>query len=109
MAIDRAFDFGGINILAAGDDHVLHPVMDEEIAVLVEITRIAGMDPAVLGQRAGGRIGQVPIAQHIVRRPGDNFAHLAQRTSLPSPSMTRTSTPGSGLPAERMRVFPSGS
>ena len=33
-------DLDGINVLAAGDDHVLNPVVDEEIAVLVEIAGI---------------------------------------------------------------------
>src|SRR3546814_2909573 len=37
VAEDRAFDLGRIDILAAGDDHVLYPVVDEEIAVGVEI------------------------------------------------------------------------
>src|SRR5258707_716079 len=34
MVADRAFAFGGIDILAAGDDHVLDAVVDIEIAVL---------------------------------------------------------------------------
>jgi hypothetical protein len=31
---DRALDFGGIDVLAAGDDHVLDAVVDVEVAVL---------------------------------------------------------------------------
>jgi len=36
MLIEDAFDFGGIDVLAAGNDHVLHPVSDVEEAVIVE-------------------------------------------------------------------------
>src|SRR5271166_1247568 len=37
----------GINIDSAGNDHVLDPVDQEEIAVLIHITGIAGVQPAV--------------------------------------------------------------
>src|SRR3546814_18801130 len=82
MAEDRAFDLGRIDIFAAGDDHVLHPVVDEEIAVRVEIARVAGANPAIVGHSRRGRIGQVPISQHIVRRARDDLATLAGRNRL---------------------------
>ena len=47
MAEQRVLDFGRIDVLAAGDDHVLHAVVDVEVAVRVEIAGVAGVEPAV--------------------------------------------------------------
>ena len=79
MAIDRALDLGGIDVFAAADDHVLHPVLDVDIAVRVHIGGVAGADPAIGGQRVRGRFGQVPVAEHVVGRAGDDLSHLAAR------------------------------
>src|SRR5579883_3039033 len=37
MGEERAFDLRGIDVLAARDDHVLHAIVNEKIAVLVHI------------------------------------------------------------------------
>ena len=50
MLIERGFDFGAADILAAADDDVLLAVDDEQIAVLVEIAEIAGAEKAVVGK-----------------------------------------------------------
>ena len=51
--------------------------MDEQIAVLVEIARVAGPDPAVGADRFRGRVGQVPVTEHVVRRSRDDLADIA--------------------------------
>src|SRR5580692_4033970 len=51
---DRAFDLGGIDVLAARDDHVLDAVVDIEIAVAVHVAGVAGAQPAVAVERPGG-------------------------------------------------------
>ncbi len=83
MAEDRAFDFSRIDIFAAGYDHVLHPVMDIEIAILVQIAGVTGLDPAALCHGFLGRVRQVPIAKHVVGRPRPDFAHFAVRHVVP--------------------------
>ena len=65
MAVDRALDLGRIDVLAAGDDHVLGPVEHIDVAVFIEVTDIAGGDPAVGINRAGSGFGQLPIAEHV--------------------------------------------
>ena len=67
MAVDRAFNFGRVNVLAACDDHVLHAVVDIQIAILIQISGITRFDPAAIGHRPLGGVGQVPIADHVVR------------------------------------------
>ena len=77
VAVDRALDLGRVDVLAAGDDHVLHPVVDVDVAVGVHVAGVAGVHPAVGGLGAGGGLGLLPVAQHVVRRAGDDLAHLA--------------------------------
>ena len=57
--VDQVLDLGGVDVLAAGDDHVLQPVGDVEVAVGVEVAEVARAEPAVGGERGGRRIGQV--------------------------------------------------
>jgi len=61
MLIEDAFDFGGIDVLAAGNDHVLHPVSDVEEAVIVEVPDVTGVEPAL---RIDGRRGRVRATQY---------------------------------------------
>src|SRR5690606_25336019 len=46
MAVDRVLDLGRIDVLRARTDHVLDAVLDEEIAVLVDVARVSGAQPA---------------------------------------------------------------
>src|SRR6185312_3813680 len=48
MCQEYAFDFGGIDILAAGDDQIRAAIEDVKIAVCVEIAQISGTEPAIL-------------------------------------------------------------
>lgn len=43
---DNAFYLGGVDLFAAGDDEVFKVVHDIEVAVLVLISQIAGVEPA---------------------------------------------------------------
>ena len=47
MARERVLHLGRIDVLAAGDDHVLHAVGDEDVALRVDEARVAGVEPAV--------------------------------------------------------------
>src|SRR5229473_4595334 len=42
VRVNRTLYIGRIDIVAAGDDHVLEAIDDEQIAVLVEVANIAG-------------------------------------------------------------------
>jgi len=72
---DRDVDHGGmlgqhpfhldrVDVLAAGDDHVLQPVLDEDVAAVVDSADIAGAEPAVLCDRLGRRLGLVVVTLH---------------------------------------------
>ena len=44
---DRALDLGGIDVLAATDDQVLGTVRQEQVAIVVEVTDVTAVEPAV--------------------------------------------------------------
>src|SRR3546814_17214908 len=62
VAEQYVLDLGGIDILAARDDHVLHSAANPQIAVGVDRAGVAGMIPAVSVDRR--LIGSPPIALH---------------------------------------------
>ena len=43
----RLLDLDGIHVLAAADDHVLDPVGEEQVALVVEVAAVAGPQPPV--------------------------------------------------------------
>src|SRR5262245_24350915 len=59
----RVLDFGGIDVLAAGDDHVLDAVDHIDEAILVHVAAVAGVHPAV-DNGLGGLLRPFPIAYH---------------------------------------------
>lgn len=63
MLADDVLHLRGIDVLPAGDDHVLHPVDDEQIALFVEISGIARMHPAA-PQGLLRLLRLLPIALH---------------------------------------------
>ena len=77
MLVERCFNFGRIDVLAAGDDHVLLAIKQEHETVLVHLPDIAGMKPAI---PKGGRIffGSVQIADRYVRATHYHFTALAE-------------------------------
>ena len=63
---------GRENVLSAGDDHVLHPVHEEQVAAVVEVAGVAGAIPAV-PEDLGGSLGLVPVLAHEVAGPGPDL------------------------------------
>jgi hypothetical protein len=63
MFVKRVLDLNGRNILAAGNDDVLRPVLELDIAVGMHDTEIAGVKPAA-GKGIGGRLRIFQIALH---------------------------------------------
>ena len=75
---ERLLDLDGIHVLAAADDHVLDPVGEEEVAIVVEVAAVAGAQPAVRrsARPRSPRAGVVP--GHDVRRAEPHLADLAR-------------------------------
>src|SRR5580704_19344258 len=55
-----AFDLDRRDVLAPGNDHVVYPAGDEQIAVTVDETGVAGEIPA-FAQGLGVRVGPAPV------------------------------------------------
>jgi hypothetical protein len=76
MRAQRLLHFPRIDVLAAGDDHVLLAIGDEDEAMVIEDAKIAGVKPT-LAQHAGGRRAVVPVPGHRPRPADDDLADLA--------------------------------
>src|SRR3954469_22252611 len=65
---EHPLDLGRVHVLAAGDDHVLEPVLDEHEALVVDAAQVAGAEPAVRGDDRGGLLG--PAQEPLHQLPG---------------------------------------
>src|SRR5262245_52424822 len=82
VAQQDALDLQRGDVLAAADDHVLDPVTDLRVAVRVQHSGIAGVEPAV-AHRPLGRLGVVVVAvHHHVAAHHDLAERLAVRGHL---------------------------
>src|SRR6266699_790328 len=77
MLVDDGFDFTGIDIFAACDDHVFQAVADVEIAVGILIADVSGAEHSV--SKCKSRVLRiVPVAPHDVGAPCDQFPVLPE-------------------------------
>ncbi len=76
------FDLGRVDVLAAADDHVLDAVGDVDVAVGIHVAAIAGAQPAVLGDRRGGRLRLAPVAAHQLFAADPDLARDTGRDRL---------------------------
>src|SRR4029077_4045504 len=65
VKVERLLDLDAVDVLAAGDDHVLRSVDEVEESAVVQVSEVAGVVPAA-GQRRRRRLGLVPVAGHHV-------------------------------------------
>ncbi len=73
MLEQHVLHHAGIDVLAAGHDHVLDAVLDVDIAFVVEDAGVAGVQPAA-AEGLRRLVGQVPVAAHELRAPDDDLA-----------------------------------
>src|SRR5581483_5062915 len=74
---ERRFHLGGVDVLAAADDHVLGAVRDVDEALVVEAGDVAGAQPTAVDERVGRRLRLVPVALDDVRPPHPQLPGLA--------------------------------
>ena len=83
MAVEQQLHLRRPDLEAAGVDHALEPVGEEEVALLVHAAEIAGAEEAPArhaGQLDEGRLGRgpvLPVAGEQHRPAGDDLADLA--------------------------------
>ena len=49
VSVEELLDLPGVDVLAAPDDHVLHPPHDPPVPVLLDHGGVPGVEPAVRG------------------------------------------------------------
>ena len=79
MVGQSALDLDGVDVLPAGDDHVLEPVLDEDETLVVDATDVTGAEPTIGGDRLRGRLRLVVVALHQLRCAEPQFAGLPFR------------------------------
>src|SRR5207302_3946986 len=75
MRVNDGFDFAGVNVLPAGDDHVLQTIENVEVSVGVLITNVARSEEAV-SEREFSFFRLVPITAHDIRAASDQLARF---------------------------------
>jgi hypothetical protein len=66
-----------VDVLAARDDHVVHPAAEEEFPLLIAVREVAGLDPVLLAgrprapQAEPGSRPSFPATATPARRPPD--------------------------------------
>ncbi len=78
VAGEDLLDLHGMDVLAAADDHVVHPPGDHELAVVVDVAHVAREVPAI-AQGASVGVRPVPVAGEglVGVEAGDDLALLA--------------------------------
>ena len=66
MLVQELLHLGGPDLEARAVDHVLDPVDDEDVPVLVHLAHVAGMEPSPANRRPGV-VGPAPVAEHHAR------------------------------------------
>ena len=79
VGVEGVLDLGAVDVLAAGDDHVLGPVDEVQVAVGVEVADVAGAVPLAVEHGLGRLLGLVPVPGHHVRALDHDLADLAGR------------------------------
>src|SRR5712692_12097269 len=75
MLVEDFFDLGTVDVLAAGDDHILGAINQEDVALGMHATEIPTVIPPVT-EGVGGLLGFIPVALHDIRATHDNLANL---------------------------------
>src|ERR1039458_6331458 len=78
MVIQRALHLGAIHVLAAGDDHVLCAVDEEDVRMGVAVAEVAGPVPPI-AQDLGGLPRPLPVGEHDTGTSHDDLADDAWR------------------------------
>src|SRR5918995_1101335 len=76
MTVERVLHLVGIHVVPGDDDHLLQPIDDAEVAVLVHRRDVARVQPSVPdGQRR--LLGAVPVTEHHLRTLHTQLTALA--------------------------------
>jgi hypothetical protein len=90
-------DVPGKDVEPAPQDQVLLPVHHVQVAVVVQVADVPGVQPAVDQHRRGGA-GGVPVAAHYAGRPHADLAILAGRKRRAVIGLDHHLDPGGGQP-----------
>src|SRR5215813_7230058 len=76
MLVNNSFDLSGVNIFAAGYNHVFQAVQDIEIAARILVANVSRAERSV-SEGTLGFLVIIPIAAHDIGAPSHQFAGLS--------------------------------
>src|SRR6266576_2799308 len=82
MRVNDGFDFAGINVFSAGDNHVLQAIKNVEVSVCVLIPNVARSEETA-PECEFSFFRLVPITAHDIRAASDQLACLSGFDFLP--------------------------
>ena len=99
MPEQRPLDLGRVGVEAADDEHVLQPVGDGDVPVVVHDADVAGVEPALGVDGLGRGLGVLEVAGHHRVAPDEDLPRAAPAgSSAPAASTIRTSVSGMARP-----------
>jgi len=104
---DTVLDPDRRHVVPAGDDHILLPVRDRQVAFIVDRAAVAGVEP-LARQRFGGRLGVLPIAVQYDVRTDEHLSevghlHLYAECGCAGASQLACAYPGGECGVDRAR------
>jgi hypothetical protein len=79
MLAQQRFHLGRVDVLAAGDEHVLRAIDDGEVALLVDTTYVADPPESIRCHRRGSGLRIVPVAVEGFGSPDHDLARFSHR------------------------------
>ena len=105
VAREHVLDLERMHVLAAGDDHVVEPAVEPEVAVLVEPADVAGVVPAVADLlRVGVRPVPVAVERLVGGHVAEDLAVLAELQARVQRGPPRAAGLGALVAVDRVRV-----
>ena len=97
MLVEKCLDLDDGNVFAAANDHVLRPAGDPDVAPIIDLGEVAGVEPSLgicVVQMRPAVDNHRKLEQHRTK----SLPSVLGGNGLPSASTTRISTPGNGQP-----------
>ena len=76
VAIQDVFNFRWVNVFTAGNNEVFESVKEIDVAIGIQISRVACSQPTAFKQCFSGILGLIPIALHDHLAAQPNLTHL---------------------------------
>jgi len=108
VLVEDFFDFGTVDVLTTGDDHILGAIDEENVALGIHTTEVSAVIPPMT-ESIGGLLGFVPVALHDIGATYNNLANPPRwqvvATGSDDPDINKLNKALAGERAEAVRKY----